>query len=338
MAQGNMQTRGADSPLAGGVLAEMTHSGRPVWLPIVHPLTLPRPARLRRPRDARRIQRGQSLAAGADRTGPGRALGFVGAGGRAARHVFSSANDAVAFSPDARWLVVSGDGSTRLYDLRREALFAKGVPLRGRINAMFDVWAHDCFSPDGRWLMTADGRDFLLWDLRTAPGPTAHRLSGRPAGLFYRRRFSPDFRWLLLGKGARMELHPTGDASAPDETWDALAPTAPVADEAEAMGVFSPDSSLLVFPRGERFWGLHAGQPPGVAAKPPGRLGERVEFSSDGHWLASVDGRDDRPGEHPGRVQLFDLSRGAAGAAARPWTLLEVGKLVVTSAFSPDGR
>ena len=66
--------------------------------------------------------------------------------------------DALAFSPDARWLAAGGlAGQVRVWDVAQRCLEASFTPHRSYVEGL-------CFSPDGRWLASGGADQFIdLW-------------------------------------------------------------------------------------------------------------------------------------------------------------------------------
>jgi WD40 repeat protein len=98
---------------------------------------------------------------------------------------------AVAFSPDGKWLAsAANDKTVRLWDIATGALLNT---LQGHSSAVNAV----AFSPDGKWLAST-GNDGVvrLWDVRTAkPGMTLKGLGGS----LYALAFSPDGTSIAAG-------------------------------------------------------------------------------------------------------------------------------------------
>jgi hypothetical protein len=93
-------------------------------------------------------------------------------------HIGNKVN-AVAFSPDGRWLATGSGGTARVWDITRRERSSTYWYHRWNIKAVERLrWSHFwnvnavAFSPNGRWLATAsDGRTVSMWDTIAAPPP-----------------------------------------------------------------------------------------------------------------------------------------------------------------------
>jgi WD40 repeat protein len=150
----------------------------------------------------------------------------------------------VAFSPDARWLLLEGQGGpSRLYRTAGAGVRESELELR-RPGA--ELLPASVFSPDCRWLACdAGGKDALLWYLGgEKPSPKPRRLAVNlndpdvvgPLAV----QFSPDSRWLCTWRSSAGVLWDLKDPAA-------VAGPSPVLRGEESTGwvEFSPDSAWL---------------------------------------------------------------------------------------------
>ncbi len=221
--------------------------------------------------------------------------------------------DAVAFSPDGRWLASAAGRSIQLWDS------VTGQPVA--------VWDGDAdwveaveFSPDGRLLASSgSGGTVRLWDPATCQ-PVAV-WDGDCDWVGGALAFSPDGRLLARGGSGglsddRLRLWnlATGQAHA---MADYVGPVQAVA--------FSPDGRLLVCGDGAmvRLWEVATGQPAAILRSHASTV-QAVAFCPDGRLLASAS--DD------GTVRLWDIATGQPAAILDGHT-----STVQAVAFSPDG-
>lgn len=265
--------------------------------------------------------------------------------------------EAVALSPDGRWLATASRNRVRLFDLNAADASAPARLIEGAAAPL-------AFSPDGRWLVAARTAPMRaagaatptpttpaanaaatrehalgLWDVR-APDAGPHTLGGHGAPITT-VELSPDGRWLASG----------GERDADVRLWDLKSPgSAPrvlhVAGEGEGLLrlAFSPDARRLVTSGGGahaglaygdggqlRLWDLSAADPSAQFSdlKGHGKPVTEIEFSPDGRRVVTAShGCDDG-------ARLWNLNDGQRAAA--PAVIKHAGSIGAL-AFSPDGR
>jgi WD40 repeat protein len=150
---------------------------------------------------------------------------------------------AISFSPDGQWLVSGGtDHTVRFWEQETQdqsenrqsgrrsvgQSVERGEPL-GLSNSVVAL----AFSADGRQLLTATMDSFAVWDVATH-----HQMSQAPLPCWQQAAFSPDRKWVALGK-------PDGTV----QLWNALSgrTEAALGGHSEIMlpVAFSPDGRLV---------------------------------------------------------------------------------------------
>ncbi|HSD95621.1 MAG TPA: beta-propeller fold lactonase family protein [Sulfuricaulis sp.] len=208
--------------------------------------------------------------------------------------------EALAFSPDSRYLAASGHGSSDavvLYDITTKRVFAYSpdVPKgEGTVEAL-------AFSPDGRFF--AIGRNIgklEVWS--TKPWKLHENLDGQNAGV-HALAFSPDGNYLASGTNV-------------GERWDRT-----VKPPRQMFGNFPDDIvlwSVPAFEKAHEFPSRHFKQTPNSS------IIERLQFSPDGKLLL-VSAR-------AGSLEIINVTTGQAA-------LFKDGfGAVVHAALSPDGK
>jgi len=229
--------------------------------------------------------------------------------------------DAVAFSPDHRWLASgSYDKTIRIWDL------STGRTLQTLTAHTDDVWSLS-FSPDGRRLVSAsqDGTA-RVWDTNT--GAPLYTLT--PRGIPTGATFSPDGQFLVLaceskdeeGGGAFFEIHDAVSGSKLREIaldWSRPYPLVVTPDgRIFSSGGRGEDGDLDV---ATKVWDLKTGQE--LKHLPIPALG----ISSDGRWIASVNFQ-----PQGAKVTLYDAS---TGKSIR--TIVAPDRYIGHLTFTPDG-
>jgi WD40 repeat protein len=254
----------------------------------------------------------------------------------------------VAFSPDGRrvaggslrgWVRLWDPAGGRLvrslrhYDDSRAPAFRTE---QGRSSSRTGVMVLT-FSPDGRSLLSA-GREGLLrvWNLDTGRPRAALRFPGE----VYAAAFSPDGRAILAAFSEGRDR--SGVVVWDVARWAARFKARAHAGTLRAVA-FSPDGRLFLTGGGSSEsgrWGEARLRDSRTGAEigPPLRFPEPVRavaFNPDGqHWLAASAGGDVRVGNL--RTARSFATR-HVGARARHG-LEPSGSVIVTAAFSPDGR
>jgi len=184
--------------------------------------------------------------------------------------------NAVAISPDGRWLVTgSWDNTARLWDLTGPDPAAAPIVLRGHEDVIRAV----AISPDNHWLVTGDGHGTArLWDL-TGPDPAAAPIVLRGhEDVIWAVAISPDNHWLV-----------TGSADTSARLWDLTGPdpaAAPIVLRGHKHYIYavaiSPDNHWLVtgsLDSTARLWNLRLDELVDLACRTAGRNLTRAEWA-----------------------------------------------------------
>jgi WD40 repeat protein/ribosomal protein S27E len=253
-----------------------------------------------------------------------------------------------AFSPDARWALVSdANQQARLLPLVGESPDSSGVTLAGWEGKQ----QQQAFAADGSWLgtMTEDGT-VRLWalgritagstqlaghQLRMAPETARGPLNSREPKLL----FSGRGKWLLASRDKKSALWDLS-AGAPNVA-SALLDAARFPDrERISTGRFclSPDERWLAYEEPFRLWlvDLEERQPAGKAPSWKVKNGvlDRLVFSHNSHYLFAADGGYARLGS-PRNAWVWNLHN--ANPLDKPAFTITTGQLEGV-AFSADNR
>jgi WD40 repeat protein len=243
--------------------------------------------------------------------------------------LYGASGDAIAFSPDGRFLATGGTGGSafELWDMSNPA--KPVLRAAAKAGGDYDMSAL-AFSPDGRILATAThDHTVSLWDVSHPAHIT--RLGSRQIGATARVdsvAFSPDGQILATGSDASVMLWDISDPSRLVLQGSSLAGRSPLA--------FSAHGHLLVTHNRARMnnntfvlWDVTN---PARAARVGQQLGgnnDAVAFSPDGHTVATT--------RFDGTTILWDVTDPATPKQSGAPLASHTG-FVVSVAFSPDGQ
>jgi CHAT domain/WD domain, G-beta repeat len=217
--------------------------------------------------------------------------------------------NAVAFSPDARWLATASDDKTaRIWEISSgEQLHS--LTHTGKVRSM-------AFGPDGSWLATGSGKTARTWDTRSGQQlqtiALPHDISEVQAVAS-----SPDGRWLATSFFNSMRI------------WDARSGKKIRITALDSWGIevvaFSPDARWLATGSfgSTRIWDTRRGKQ--LRTLTYDSSVKLVAFSPDGRRLATS--------TFDGTTWIWEISSGEL-----LHTLIHDRSGVEAVAFSPDGR
>ncbi|MBP8000042.1 MAG: WD40 repeat domain-containing protein [Chloroflexi bacterium] len=237
----------------------------------------------------------------------------------------------LTFSPDGRWLVLSGS-IIELWDMFTLSASATPLVLNGHQN-----WIQQLvISPDGHWLY-ASGEDGLLrWDLTASDISNSFTLLVNNADRYQKLALSQDGRWLAVSHYS----NGTGIVQLWELTQEppVMIPLTSALPGNPTHLLFSPDSQRLVANLSSNqkplyLWDISGDMPsltPYLWYEAEMGTVAHLAFSPDSHWLATSG--------YDHTVRLWDMQTVEEGRYVSYFSLYGHESPVVALAFTPDGQ
>lgn len=221
--------------------------------------------------------------------------------------------NAIAYSPDGRWLATAGeDGTTRVWDARTGAL------VRGLIGQQPVLYSL-AWAPDSRTLVSLSSDEFWYWDV--VEGRTLRRVPREPGRAISQTAWAPDGETLATGSDRGVTLWDPRDGT--------IRRTLPFSRAASVYALaISPDSRTVAVASRDHLvtlWDIVSGEKR-FTLKGHTKPINAVAYSLDGKTLAST--------AEDGTTRLWDATTGEPGHV-----LVEAKDCPLTAlAWSLDGR
>lgn len=199
----------------------------------------------------------------------------------------------LTFSPDGGWLLASGTGSAKLWDLTIPSRPSFELdPLDSNLQVSLAYGRDDMvFSPDSRWLAlgTTNSQALFLWDLAKRNAPQRKVLTHRKWDYFpnkYPATFSTDSHWLLVYENTttlwnldNLDSSPVPEFEEENGPFDVLG----LSEDRRWLATSANDNNILVWDLAQ----LNSAYKPRSVARPDNTT-LLLTISSNGQWLVNI--------------------------------------------------